>query len=224
MTTTRITELMNTSRPWLTDGGFETTMLFHEGYELPAFAACVLLDDDAACASMRAYFKRYIDLAKIGETGFVLDTNTWRSGPHWAGDVGRSEADMLRLTRDAVKFARALRDDEETSTTPIIVNGALGPAGDGYSPDALLSAESAEQIHAPQIRAMVEEGVDVISALTITHTGEAIGIVRAAQAANTPVVISFTVETDGHLPSGQPLADAISEVDSATNAGPCTTW
>lgn len=220
MTDTRIQNLMSTNRPWLTDGGFETTLLFHDGFDLPAFAACVLLDDPVARDAMTAYFKRYINLAKTGETGFVLDTGTWRSGPHWAQDVGTSAADMLRLSRDAVRFAAAIRDSEETDTTPIIINGVVGPAGDGYSPDALLSPAESETTHTAQIAAMVEEGAELISAVTMTHTGEAIGIVRAAQRAKTPVVISFTVETDGHLPTGQPLSEAIAEVDAATDSAP----
>lgn len=42
----------------------------------------------------------------------------------------------------------------------------------------------------------------------------------AARSAEMPVVISFTVETDGHLPEGSTLADAITTVDAATDAWP----
>ncbi len=220
MTSTRISSLIHADRPWLSDGGFETTMLFHEGFDLPAFAACVLLDTPHGRDAVADYFKRYIAIAKTSETGFVLDTATWRSGAHWARDVGRSEADMDRLTRESVRLAVALRDAEETESCPIVVNGAVGPAGDGYSPDTLLTPEVAEALHTGQIQAMVDEGAELVSAITMTHVGEAIGIVRAAQKAGVPVVISFTVETDGHLPSGQPLAEAIAEVDAATDAAP----
>ncbi|HVG50231.1 MAG TPA: homocysteine S-methyltransferase family protein, partial [Xanthobacteraceae bacterium] len=43
---------------------------------------------------------------------------------------------------------------------------------------------------------------------------------RAAVKAGMPVVISFTVETDGRLPTGQRLKDAILEVDAETRAAP----
>jgi homocysteine S-methyltransferase len=60
----------------------------------------------------------------------------------------------------------------------------------------------------------------MISAMTLTYAAEAIGIVQAAKEIDVPAVIAFTLETDGRLPSGQPLGDAIAEVDAATNAGP----
>jgi homocysteine S-methyltransferase len=43
------------------------------------------------------------------------------------------------------------------------------------------------------------------------------GFVRAARAAGLPSVVSFTVETDGRLPTGQPLGEAIRAVDDATD-------
>ena len=53
----------------------------------------------------------------------------------------------------------------------------------------------------------------------MTNAGEAIGVVRAASAAGIPSAISFTVETDGRLPTGQPLHEAIEQVDATTDAG-----
>ena len=60
----------------------------------------------------------------------------------------------------------------------------------------------------------------MVTAITMTHVGEAVGVVRAAEAAGLPVAISFTVETDGRLPTGQPLGEAIEAVDAATGALP----
>ena len=58
----------------------------------------------------------------------------------------------------------------------------------------------------------------------MNYEAEAIGVARAAEAAGLPVAISFTVETDGALPTGQTLGDAITAVDEATGATPPTTW
>ena len=207
---------MSTKQPWLTDGGLETSMIFHDGFDLPFFASLHLLESDEGRAALTNYFDRYLAIAREAETGFVLDTATWRSGAAWAEPLGRSEADMENSVRAAVAFADAFRATRETSETPIILNGVIGPAGDGYSPDALLSAEEAEAIHIKQARWMADAGAEVISAVTMTHSGEAIGIVGAAEAVGLPVVISFTVETDGHLPTGQSLGDAITETDAAT--------
>ncbi|MGI9391716.1 MAG: homocysteine S-methyltransferase family protein [Boseongicola sp.] len=216
----RIDRIMSTQQPWLTDGGLETTMIFHDGLDLPLFASLHLLENDEGLSALTKYFDRYLSIAREAGTGFVLDTATWRSGAAWAEPLGRTEAQMESSVRSAVSFADAFRASRETPDTPIILNGVIGPAGDGYSPDKLLSAAEAEAIHLKQARWMASAGADVVTAVTMTHAGEAIGVVRSAKAAGLPVVISFTVETDGHLPTGQPLGEAIAETDAATDNAP----
>ena len=207
-------------RTYLTDGGFETSMLFLEGFDLPAFSACVLLEDDAARAAMDKYFDRYLAMAEAAGTGFVLDTNTWRSGTHWADAVGRSPARMEELTREAVQFAKAIRARWQDRLSPILLNGVIGPAGDAYDGTLALDAAAAEAIHAPQIALLQACGVDLGSALTFGGMPEAIGFARASVKAGVPVAISFTVETDGRLPDGTPLARAVLETDAATGGAP----
>jgi len=216
----RIDRILSSRQPWLTDGGLETSMIFHDGFDLPLFASLHLLESDDGLSALTKYFDRYLSIAREAGTGFVLDTATWRSGSAWAEPLGRTEAEMENSVRAAVTFADAFRATRETSDTPIILNGVIGPAGDGYSPDTLLTADASVAIHLKQARWMADAGADVISAVTMTHTAEAIGIVRAAQAVGLPVVISFTVETDGHLPTGQPLGEAIAETDAATGHAP----
>jgi homocysteine S-methyltransferase len=58
----------------------------------------------------------------------------------------------------------------------------------------------------------------MVTALTFTQSDEAIGFVRAARAHELPVVVSFTVETHGKLPTGQPLAEAVNAVDDETDS------
>ena len=208
------------TRTYLTDGGFETSMLFLEGFDLPAFAACVLLEVDLARAAMNAYFDRFLAMAETAGTGFVLDTNTWRSGTHWADAVGRTPGQMQDLTREAVRFAMAIRDRWQDRVSPILVNGVIGPAGDAYDGTLNMDATSAEAIHAPQIAELATCGVDLISALTFGSVPEAIGLARASVKAGVPVAISFTVETDGRLPDGTPLQRAVLETDAATGGAP----
>ena len=198
----------------------ETCIIFHEGIDLPHFASFQALETEAGLAALTRYFERYIALAEEAATGFVLDTATWRSGAFWAETVGRDEVAMELATRAATAYAANLKSKYQTDALPIIVNGAVGPAGDGYAPDRLWSAKDAEAIHTKQIRWMAEEGAEMISAVTMTHTGEAIGIVRAAVDQGLPVVVSFTTETDGYLPNGQSLPDAIAETDAATGNAP----
>jgi S-methylmethionine-dependent homocysteine/selenocysteine methylase len=200
---------------FLTDGGLETTMIFHKGLDLPLFASYKLLEDDQGRAALRDYFARYIEVAREHGAGFVLDTATWRSNPDWGAQLGDDAAALDRINRDAVAFAKELRA-EHALEAPVLVNGVIGPRGDGYVVEDAMSAEAAERYHSAQVGSFVAAGADMVSAITMTYTAEAIGIARACAAAGIPVAISFTVETDGRLPSGQGLGDAIAEVDSET--------
>ncbi|WP_095589680.1 homocysteine S-methyltransferase family protein [Actibacterium ureilyticum] len=211
---------MHADRLWLTDAGLETDLIFHGGFDLPLFASFHLLESAAGRDALSAYFQRFIDMARAGRTGLVLDTATWRSGAHWGAQLGRSPAAMDQVSRDAVAYARGVRDRHETGQTPILVNGVIGPAGDGYAPEALLTPDEAQRLHERQAQVLADAGADMISAVTITHTGEGIGITRAAAATGLPVVVSYTVETDGHLPTGQTLGEAIRETDAATGGAP----
>lgn len=207
-------------RTYLTDGGFETSMLFLEGFDLPAFAACVLLEDGVARAAMDRYFDRFLAMAETAGTGFVLDTNTWRSGTHWADAVGRTPGQMQELTREAVRFAMAIRGRWQDRVSPILLNGVIGPAGDAYDGTLKMDAAAAEEIHAPQIALLATCGVDLVSALTFGSMQEVIGFTRAGVNVGVPVAISFTVETDGCLPDGTPLERAVLETDAATEEAP----
>lgn len=214
----RIDQLMQTRRPYLTDGGMETFMIFDQGFELPCFSAASLLESPEGRAALEAYFERFIDLARANGRGFLMDTPTWRSGLAWAEALGLSETEQLAVNQTAVAFTAAIRAQHEEAGSPIVLNGVIGPAGDAYAPDTALTAEAAQMMHAPQVRALAQAGVDMISAMTLTHAGEALGLVRAAQKEDVPIAISFTVETDGRLPSGQPLNEAMAEVDAGSEA------
>ncbi len=212
--------ILSHERISLTDGGLETAMIFHEGFDLPEFAAFTLLESEAGRAAMNRYMDRFLALAEESGSGFVVDTPTWRSGVFWAGALGRTPEQMVRSSEAAVRYAQSVRDRWDDRVTPIVVNGVVGPAGDGYVIESAYTAEAAEGVHGPQISAMAEIGIDVVTAVTMTHTGEAIGIVRAAKSANLPVIVGFTVETDGNLPNGQSIGSAIEEVDAATGNAP----
>ncbi|MBO6636860.1 MAG: homocysteine S-methyltransferase family protein [Roseitalea sp.] len=214
-------DILKNARPFfLADGGLETFMIFDQGFDLPGFASWVLLETDNGRAALAAYFDRYIALARETGRGFVMDTPTWRAGQAWAELLERSPDALIDINRRAVAFTTAIRTEYETASLPIVVNGVVGPAGDGYAADTMLSAQDAFAVHAPQVRALAQAGVDMISAVTMTHAGEATGIALAAREIGIAVVISFTVETDGRLPSGQSIGEAIVEVDDAAGAAP----
>ncbi len=204
----------------LTDGGLETTLIFHEGAELPEFAAFDLLKDDEGTAVLRRYFDRYAEIAERRGLGLVLESPTWRANPNWARAIGYELDELDELNRKAIGLMHEVRDTYTSRVEPIVVSGCVGPEGDGYSPASTLSADEAGDYHARQIAVFAEAGADMVTAITMTYAEEAIGITRAARREGIPVAISFTVETDGTLPSGQALAAAIEQVDGETDGGP----
>ena len=193
----------------------ETTLIFRDGLELPEFASFVLLDDDAGVAALRGYYESYAQLASELAAGIVLDTPTWRASSDWGERLGYDQARLADVNRRGVALLRDLRDGRGDDP-PILISGCLGPRGDGYIVGETMGADEAERYHSPQAVVLAEAGVDLLSALTLTYAAEAVGIVRAAGRRDVPVVISFTVETDGRLPSGQALGDAIEQVDRET--------
>jgi homocysteine S-methyltransferase len=195
----------------ITDGGMETTLIFHEGLDLPDFASFVLLENEAGREALRAYYRRYIEIARFRGVEIILDTPTWRANRDWGERLGYSPEALADVNRRAVELLEELRSRE------VVVSGCVGPRGDGYEVGAAMSAEEAESYHAPQVETFAGTSADLVSALTLTYADEAIGIARAARAAEVSVVISFTVETDGKLPSGQSLGEAIEQVDAETD-------
>jgi S-methylmethionine-dependent homocysteine/selenocysteine methylase len=202
---------------FLTDGGIETTLIFHQGLDLPAFAAFVLLRDEQGTEELRRYYEPYLELAASEGVGFVLESPTWRASPRWAAELGISAKELDDLNRKAIALMEELRD---AAGGPAVISGCIGPHDDGYSPSTKLSSEAAEEYHSTQIGTFADTAADMVTAITMTYADEAIGVTRAAQAAGMPVAISFTVETDGRLPNGQPLGEAIAEVDEATGSAP----
>jgi S-methylmethionine-dependent homocysteine/selenocysteine methylase len=205
---------------FLTDGGLETTLIFHHGFDLPEFAAFDLLNSERGVVELRDYFASYLDLAKEHGAGFVLESPTWRASPRWAEEIGYSPEELDKLNRRAIALMVEMRDRYSSDVSPIVISGNIGPQDDGYNPKQRLSADEAADYHSTQIRTFADTEADMVSALTMTYPDEAIGVTRAAKEAEMPVVISFTLETDGRLPNGQPLGEAIAETDGATSEGP----
>ena len=203
---------------FVTDGGLETELVFHDGIDLPSFAAFPLLDDPHHRARLRRYYDGYLDIARKLGAGFIVETPTWRANPDWGSKLGYSPEQLDAVNRSAVALAEEVRTAAAADGISVVVSGCVGPRGDGYDPGDAMTPEEAERYHAVQIGTFANTTVDQVTAITMTNTEEAIGVVRAASAAGIPAAISFTVETDGRLPTGQPLHEAIEQVDAATDA------
>ena len=205
---------------FLTDGGIETTLIFHQALELPLFAAFDLLKDDQGTQTLRRYYEPYAELARERGLGLVLESPTWRASPRWATEIGYSEQELDELNRRAIALMEELRAAYDAGGAPIVISGCIGPQDDGYNPSTKLSAEAAQDYHAVQIGTFRDTAADMVTAVTMTYADEAVGIARAAQEAGLPPAISFTLETDGRLPSGQALGEAIEQVDADTSSAP----
>ncbi len=204
----------------ITDGGIETDLIFHEGLDLPHFATFPLLRSEDGTAALRRYFDSYAAIAGDHGVGLVLESPTWRASPDWGHALGYGPDELDQANRAAVALLEDVRDAHEPHSSPVVISGCIGPRGDGYAPGATMSADEAEAYHAWQIGVLADTAADMVCAITMTYEEEAIGVTRAARAAGMPVAISFTLETDGALPSGRRLADAIARVDEETEGGP----
>ena len=205
---------------FITDGGLETSLVFNEGVDLPEFAAFVLLEDAHGRELLTNYFRHYLDIATANKLGIILETPTWRASHDWGAKTGHSAEALEQINRDAVQLLAGLRTAHETDDTPVVISGCIGPRGDGYAIDEKLSVDEAAAYHATQINTLSHTEADLVTAFTLNYTGEALGMTRAAAHADIPIVIGFTVETDGRLPSGQSLAEAIEEVDAESDVAP----
>jgi S-methylmethionine-dependent homocysteine/selenocysteine methylase len=199
-------------RPVVTDGGLETDLIYHHDVDMPDFAAFPLVDDTRGRDLLLRYYEDYVDIAARAGAALQLETPTWRASADWGDRLGYSAAELRRVNGDAVALLGGLR--ARAGLDAFLISGCLGPRGDGYVAGEVVEPDAAATYHAPQIEAFAEAGADLVTALTLTGTGEAIGIVRAARSAGLPVAVSFTVETDGRLPDGTPLAAAITEIDA----------
>lgn len=208
----------NSSGFYFTDGGMETTLVFQQQQELPYFAAFTLLRHQSGQQKLLDYYRSYLALDSITNHGFVLETPTWRASPDWAEKLNISQADLQQLNQLSARLMQQLV--AEYPQREILVSGNVGPRGDGYVPEQLMSLHDARRYHQQQINWLADASVDLITAMTLNYADEAAGIVLAAQIAQLPVVISFTLETDGLLPDGTSLPDAIAYVDKETQGGP----
>lgn len=206
-------------RLFVTDAGLETDLIFNRGIQLPCFAAIDMLRTQEGRRVLADYFRSYVELARRLGIGCLLESASWRASPDWAPRIGLDQVELDALNRASVELLRSLRS-EYADDIPILVSGCIGPRGDGYDPGLIMSIFEAETYHRHQARVLASSEPDLISAMTMTNVNEATGIARAARSTGLPVVISFTVETDGRLPTGDTLEQATAAVDEATGAYP----
>lgn len=219
-------------RLFLTDGGQETTFVFCDGLTLPDFAAFDLLRREGGEAHVAAYYRPYAAIAAQHRAGLILEAPTWRASSDWGTRLGYTREALVAANRRSIELLVELRDELQGENLQVealpntivndrnVISGCVGPRGDGYKPGQQMSAIEAERYHQEQVAVFAESAADMLSAMTINYVDEALGIVRAAARADLPIAVSFTLETDGRLPTGQKLRAAIEQVDHETAGYP----
>jgi len=198
---------------WVTDGGLETDLLFHRGLDLPEFAAFPLVEQPAGVAALRDYYGSYAAIAVAAGAGLVLETPTWRANADWGARLGYDAGALDRVNRAAVELVRGAAP----TGARVRLSGVVGPRGDGYVAAGHRAQEAADY-HRPQVASLTAAGVEVVHAMTLSEVAEAVGVVLAARDVGVGVGVSFTVETDGRLPDGTPLRDAVEQAEASAAA------
>lgn len=212
MSTTPSASWLATGR-YVSDGGLETDLIFNRGVDLAEFASFPLVESDRGRALLREYYDGYAAVARRAGAGLTLEAPTWRANPQWGARMGYDAAALDRVNRAAIEFLDEVRESY-SDLVDVRIIGAIGPRGDGYVAGGEVSPDEAADYHRLQVEAFAAAGVDVVAAYTITTANEGLGIARAARQAGIPVLVGFTVETDGRLPDGTPLHDAVALVEA----------
>ena len=218
MTKRRAKPLNLDGQLYLTYTGMETDLMFTQGVDLPGFASYPLLETPSGRELLTQYYTDFIKLGQRENLGIILESPTWVANRDRGAELGYSSKQLQQLNIQAVDFMDQIR--APFASAPILISVNVGPRADAYAPAEQMSETEAEHYHWEQISALEGTKTDCISGYTLAYTQEAIGISHAAKRANLPVVIAFTVETDGRLPTGTSLQQAIETVDRATEAYP----
>ena len=166
---------------------------------------------------MHGYFEPYLEVARRHNVGFVLEANTWRANPAWGARLGYSLDDLAEANRQAVGFVATIREREEAPGRPIVLSAPIGPEDDAYDPEDRLTAAEAEAFHSWQASVLADTARRPRQRAHDHLRRRGDRDRQSSDEAWSPGHVSFTVETDGRLPSGQALAEAIEQVDAETD-------
>lgn len=166
---------------------------------------------DAGTSQASVTLDPVIALARQTGGGLVIDTTTLWAGQAQGERLGLSAQEIAHLNGAAVAYAFGLR--AHCPDVPVVINGMVGPSNGVPGAGQDISAWHARMAHSAQITALAKAGAHMVTASGMTHVAEAIGIAGAAAAAGLPCVVSFVTDAQGRLPSGQPLDEAIHDVE-----------
>lgn len=195
--------------------GMETDLIFNKNVDLPGFALFPLLETELGRKTLESGYRGLLEIALRSDLGLQLDSPTWIANKDRAKELGYSPSDLIEINRESIAFLDSIRQNH--GDCPTVLSANIGPRSDAYAPDDRMTVDEAEFYHSEQVAALVDTAADVVTAMTLAYSEEATGIVKAARRHHMPVVVSFTVEVDGRLPTGEALSDAIARVDEETD-------
>ncbi|HEY8592653.1 MAG TPA: homocysteine S-methyltransferase family protein [Sphingomicrobium sp.] len=203
---------------YLAEGGQETELMYGHGFELPKFALFPLLDDAAAVVQLKAMYEAVLQVAVRHRMSVMLGGLDYRASPDWAGLLGIDAVRLADYQHRSVAFLREVAEPYLEKLPHILVSGIVGPQGDAYERNQTVTASSAEAYHGTQMDNLASAGVDLVQAMTFTSSHEAIGVIRAAQARELPIVVSFMTDSPDEPGGQRSFRQTIEDVDRATDS------
>lgn len=207
----------------LTSGGSQTTLMYKHNCQLRAFATYELLFSEQWNGTMRRMVEEYGDVAVKRGVPLLLDTETWRASANWYSTLQTPEEQRAQVHALALQQAQEVAQyvrDKSGGRVPVMIHGVVGPRKDAYLHDASLSVQVAREYHSAQVAEMRALGVGLVGAYTLTSSAEGAGFAAAAAAAGMDCMVSFTLDVDGRLPSGEELGEAIAKVGAGEGRAP----
>lgn len=199
---------------FLVYAGTGTDLIFNHGLELPGFASFPLLEKPETRAVLAEQMRALVQLSGEMGVGCILDAPTWMANADRAAPLGYDAEQLKAVNQDGVALMEEVR--AEAARDDVLVSACIGPRHDPYADVLAMSVEQARQYHGPQLSALTETSVDLVTAYTFNRLHEAAGCVLAAKDLGMPIIMSLVVETDGCLADGTELVDAVNQIDAAT--------
>ena len=153
--------------------------------------------------------------AEMG-VGCILDAPTWMANADRAAPLSYDPRQLIDVNKDAVNLIEEVRQNADRDD--VLVSACIGPRYDPYADIPPVRVADARRYHRAQLDSLTGTSVDLVTAYTVNRTSEAAGCILAARDVGMPIIMSLVVETDGYLADGTGLADAIDQIDAATDA------
>lgn len=204
-------------RYYLSEGGMETEVMYKHGFDFPHFAVFELLKNPKAVSALQAMYRQYFDVVAKHQMVALVGGLDYRASPDWGALLGYSADGLSDMNHRCIDFLRDLAKEYIGEIDEILIQGFIGPRGDAYETNTVITEQESEDYHSVQLQTLKEADVDLASALTFNNIPESIGVAKAAARLDLPLCISLSLDGSSRLNSGPSLGDAIKTIDAATD-------